>query len=202
MRKGFYRQYIYRFTRMPYGSLFLFVFLAGFLGGILFANVAWNFRRSAVTALNLLSVGSAGSIANSDTSYLRYLAGIRMRAPILLMISGVTACGMIAVYLGLLWYGFLGGLLCSAALLQLGVSGMLKLLFSLLVPVGCYVPVTIILLNQVFQMSERSGRKEVLNIREYGRYLLICLVLLAAYGIGILAECYVNPVFMGLLGKT
>ena len=42
----------------------------------------------------------------------------------------------------------------------------------------------------------------VLNIREYGRYLLICLVLLAAYGIGILAECYVNPVFMGLLGKT
>ncbi len=25
---------------------------------------------------------------------------------------------------------------------------------------------------------------------------------LAAYGIGILAECYVNPVFMGLLGKT
>ena len=75
---------------------FLFVFLAGFLGGILFANVAWNFRRSAVTALNLLSVGSAGSIANSDTSYLRYLAGIRMRAPILLMVSGVTACGMIA----------------------------------------------------------------------------------------------------------
>ena len=49
--------------------------------------------------------------------------------------------------------------------------------FSLLVPVGCYVPVTIILLNQVFQMSERSSRKEVLNIREYGRYLLICLVL-------------------------
>ena len=45
-------------------------------------------------------------------------------------------------------------------------------------------------------------QKEVLNIREYGRYLLICLVLLAAYGIGILAECYVNPVFMGLLGKT
>lgn len=155
-----------------------------------------------MTALNLLSVGSAGSIANSDTSYFRYLAGIRMRAPILLMISGVTACGMIAVYLGLLWYGFLGGLLCSAALLQLGVSGMLKLFFSLLVPGGCYVPVTIILLNQVFQMSERSSKKEALNIRDYGRYLLICLVLLAAYGIGILAECYVNPVFMGLLGKS
>ncbi|WP_230397785.1 stage II sporulation protein M [Novisyntrophococcus fermenticellae] len=201
MKKGFYRQYFYKFTRMPYGSIFLFLFLAGFLGGILFANVAWNIRPSAITGLNLLSAGTWITVDGSVKDYLKYLAGVRMKAPVMLMILGLTSFGMAAVYLGLLWYGFLGGLLCSAALLQLGLRGMLKLFGCLLLPMIFYVPAIALLLNQAFMMSEKSSRKEVENMGEYGRYLMLCILILAIFGLGILVECYVNPLLIEMCRK-
>lgn len=201
MRRGFYKQYFYKFTRMPYGSIFLFLFLGGFLGGIIFANVAWNIRQSAITGLNLLSAGTWVTVDGDVKDYLSYLLGVRLKAPVLLMVLGLTSCGMAAVYLGLLWYGFLGGMLCSAALLQLGLGGMLKLFGCLFLPMVCYVPAAAVLLNQAFLMSEKSSRKEVEGAKEYGRYLLTCLLVLAAFGVGILVECYVNPLVIGLFSK-
>lgn len=201
MKKGFYRQYFYKFTRMPYGSIFLFLFLAGFMGGILFANVAWNIRPSAITGLNLLSAGTWITADGSVKDYLKYLVGVRMKAPVMLMILGFTSFGMAAVYLGLLWYGFLGGLLCSAALLQLGLRGMLKLFGCLLLPMVFYVPAIALLLNQAFVMSEKSSRKEVEKLGEYGRYLVLCILLLAVFGLGILVECYVNPLLIEMWRK-
>lgn len=202
MRRGFYKQYLYKFTRMPYGSIFLFLFLGGFLGGILFANVAWNVRQSAITGLNLLSAGTWAGVDGSAKDYMRYLGSVRLKAPVLLMVLGLTSCGMAAVYLGLLWYGFLGGLLCSAALLQLGLSGMLKLFGCLLLPMIFYVPAAAVLLTQAYMMSEKSSRKEVEGMKEYGRYLLSCFLILAAFGVGILVECYVNPLLIGFFNRS
>lgn len=199
MRKGFYRQFLYKFTRMPCGSMFLLLFLGGFLGGILFANAAWNIRPVSSEALNLLSLGAAEGVRGRE--YLGYLAGMRLKAPVFLMILGLTSCGMAAVCLGLIWYGFLGGTLCSAALLQLGVSGMLKVFLNLLLPMICYVPATLVLLNQVYLMSEKSSRKEIEDIREYGKYVLNCIMIIFLYWAGILLECYVNPIFLDIFSK-
>lgn len=197
MRKGFFRQYFYKFARMPYSGIFLFLFLAGFLGGIAFANVAWNMHQSAITGLNLLSAGTWMSVGGDPKDYMKYLMNLRLKAPILLMILGFTSCGMVAVYLVLIWYGFLGGLLSSAALLQLGIRGMIKMFGCLALPMACYVPLTVVLLNQAFLMSERSSKKEIENPGEYGRYILICVGLLLAFGVGIFVECYVNPALLG-----
>lgn len=190
---------------MPYGNIFLFMFLGGFLGGIIFGNVAWSIRPGAITGLNILNAGNWMKINGSIKNYFRYLTGVRLRAPVLLMILGFTACGMAAVYLGLIWYGFLAGLLCSAALLQLGIMGMLKLFGSLLLPLVCYLPGMAILFNQAFLMSEKSSRKSVGGMKEYGRYLLSCVLILLLIAVGILVECYVNPAvvnfFKNLISK-
>lgn len=196
-----YRKFLYRLTRMPCTGLFLFLFLGGFLAGILFANLAWSFHNSALTGLNLLSSASWVTVEGRPENYLKYLAGVRLKAPLLLAALGFTTCGTIAVCLALLWYGFLGGLLCSAALLQMGVKGMLLLFAGMLLPAAVYAPALVLLLNQVFLMSEELTQKPAGEGREYGAYSLACAVLLAVFGLGLLVECYVNPVVMGLLGR-
>ncbi len=201
MQKGYLKRYFYKFTRMPYGSIFLFMFLGGFLGGIIFGNVAWSIRPGAITGLNILNAGSWMKINGSVKNYLHYLTRERLRGPVLLMVLGFTTCGMAAVYLALIWFGFLGGLICSAALLQLGVMGMLNLLGSLFLPIICYLPGIAILFNQVFLMSEKSSKKSIDGMKEYGKYLLICVLILLLLVVGILVECYVNPVIVNLFRK-
>lgn len=201
MGKEGYRKFLYRLTRMPCAGLFLFLLLAGFLAGIVFANLAWRFQNGALTGLNLLNAASWVTVEGRPENYLRYLAGVRLKVPLFLMALGFTTCGTIAVCLALVWYGFLGGLLCSAALLQMGIRGMLFLVAGMLLPAAVYLPALALLLNQVFMMSQELGQKPAGEGRAYGSYSLACALLLAALGLGLLVECYVNPALMGLVGK-
>ena len=174
-----------------YWRFFLLLYLAGFAAGIVFANLAWPYRSHDLDALTAFQM--RGEVEVRGTGYLWYLA--RKRCGLLLPahVLGLTVLGSYAVMAGLLWTGFLGGILSAIAVLQLGIGGLLLLALSLVPQILIYVPAGLFYLTKVARMSEKSRADGRMGGRSYREYLLSCTAGLALIFCGVLVECYVNP---------
>ena len=128
--------------------------------------------------------------------FFEYLLFARAGMPLLLIFLGITILGTIAVAVLLLWYGFLAGILLTAALFQMGIRGVGYLLVGMFPQMLVYVPVTAALLLIVCQMSQKFWRPREQTVKRYLRYFLQCFTLFALYLWGILLESYINPVIL------
>ena len=111
----------------------------------------------------------------------------------IVVILGFTVLGSYAVIAGLLWVGFLGGVLAAVVVLQLGLGGLVLLGAASVPQVLVYVPAGFFFQTVVYRMSERSRLEGAAGRGKYREYLLACTAGMALIFCGVLAECYVNP---------
>lgn len=167
-----------------------FFCMLGFLAGILYANIQ---SKDYITSMGIfneyfLSQYSAADIEVSK--YLWYVAKIRTIPAVLLAALGCTKFRKGIAAAMLLWTGFSGGLLVTAAVMKMGIKGILLCLISLVPHFAFYGAGYVLLLWYLFFFPEIKWNlsKTVMVV------LFLC--------VGILLECYVNPVLMQMFIQT
>lgn len=160
------------------------VYFIGFAAGILYANfIARNYvTMTGIFHEYFLNQYTQVTIVKED--YLWYL--LRWRAmPLALMICmanlgfrKITAAGI------LLWTGFAAGILSVAAVLRMGIGGMLLCIAGIFPQYIFYVPAYLLLIRYYYRypQSEWNGTKSG----------FVAIMMVA----GILSEVYFNPVIV------
>lgn len=171
-------------------KMLAFYCMSGFLIGILYANIQ---SRDYITGMGIfneyfLSRYSAEEI--DVVKFLWYVAKIRFTPLVLLAALGCTRFrrGIAAAFLS--WTGFSGGFLITAAVMKMGIKGVLLCLISLVPHFAFYIAGYGILLWYLYSYP---------RIRwNFSKTVVLALFLC----LGILLECYVNPVIMQMFLQT
>ncbi len=157
------------------------LFLIGFVGGILYANligVAYLMTEG-IFHEYFLSQYTNQEILKEQ--YFLYLVQQRLAPVVLLMLAGMTKARKIFADICMLWTGFAGGMLAVAAVMRMGIAGMVYYAAAILPQSVFYVFAYLILI--CFLMDSKRARWNI------SKSFIVLLSLIA----GILTEVYVNP---------
>lgn len=169
--------------------LILFCML-GFMAGIVYANLMSKDYITSMGIFNELFLNQYSQTEIDVTEYIWYVARIRLAPVILIAALGCTRLRKSVVAAALLWTGFSGGMLMTSAVLKMGLKGLILCLVALTPHFVFYIVGYIILLWYLFTYPEGKW-----NLSK-----TVSLVLFVA--VGILLECYVNPVLMQMFLGT
>ncbi len=150
----------------------------GFLIGILYENLVSKGNGISMEQLKNLS----GVVVSE--AYLWYVVKIRLIPLVVLLVIGLLKVRKIAILIGVLWTGFLAGVLLVSAVLLLGMKGIL-LCFLGMFPHMLFYGVSFgTLANYLFHYPKGQWN--------YAKSILVgfCMFL------GIIFESYLNPVLM------
>lgn len=164
-------------------QFFLF-FMPGFILGILYVNFLAS-RYMAVPGLfNESFLLQFASLQIDPKDYIWYL--LRLRAVPFLVLSGLafTKFRRISAVLFLFWAGISGGVLISAAVLEMGLKGSVFCIAALCPQFLFYIPALYVLLRYCFCYEESIWNRQ--------KTIFVILSVLA----GIILELYVNPVLL------
>ena len=172
------------------GKHFVLYFMLGFCSGILYANL---FAKEYIISMGILSEYFLNQYSADEIQmgeYLWYVARIRL-APLLLL--GALGCtklrkGVVAAFI--LWTGFSSGLLFTSAVIKMGVKGIILFLIAFVPQFLFYAAGYLALLWYLYTYPQIRW-----NLAKTVIFLLLLLV-------GILLECYVNPVIMQMFIRT
>lgn len=165
-------------------------FMPGFLAGIIYVNLI---AKKYMAEPGIFSGYFLEEFKNTKIvaeEYLWYL--LRFRALPLLVLAGLsfTKARKPAAMLFLLWTGFSGGLLISAAVLSMGIKGSIFCLAGLFPQFILYIPAFLILLWYcIAAPADQWNRQKTIFI-------------FLAMSLGIILEIYVNPVVIRLFLST
>lgn len=164
--------------------------MAGFLLGICSANL-W--MRQYVLDIGIFNQYFLEQYSRTDIvyeEYLWYLLKSRGIPLMILLAAAGTKYRKITVVLTTLWLGFSFGLVICTAIVKLGAKGIV-LAATAIMPQGLFYAMTGILLF-------RYMLEYPLTRWDAGKSIRLGLFMAA----GIITECYVNPVLVGLFLKT
>lgn len=164
--------------------------LLGFLMGILYTNL---FAIDYITASGIFNdffLKQYQQIEVEPREYVWYLMRSRLLCLGCICLAGCTRLKKIVIVIVLLWTGFAGGMLITAAVLKLGVKGIVLCLVGMIPHFVCYIAVHMIALWQMLQYPQSKWN---------GTKVLVCLILMI---VGIFLEAYVNPVLMKVFIQT
>ena len=174
-----------------HGRIFLALCLAGFIGGILYANTG---ARDHILAAGIFSDYFLEQYTQAEIQtqdYFWYILWVRagMLAVISLLgqMKGVRRWIVAAV---LVWTGFLGGLFFTAAVIKLGPVGILFCLAAIIPQALFYIAGYGIVLWYFYSFPRASWN----SAKTVGTILTI--------GVGIISESYLNPIFLKIFLKT
>ena len=178
------------------------LFIAGFLAGVLLPNLMWRMEWQQKTAASvyLLSSFANGSVEGKE--YFLYVLRRRGVPFLLAAFCGVSVFGAPLAVLGVLLAGFHVGLLLTMSILQFGFQGGL-IGAGALFPQGLlYLPCLFWLMWLVYRQSMEIWRSRGLLVTGTSRYVLrvLCCAVLCLGGI--LLETWCNPAVMEVLVKT
>ena len=166
---------------------FLVLFcMLGFLIGIVYANLMSKEYIMSMGIFNEFFLNQYSQAEISVQEYLWYVVRIRVMPAVL----GCTKLrrGVAAGFL--VWTGFCGGMIMTAAVLKMGIKGLILCLIALAPHFVFYIAGYLILLWYLFTYPE--SRWNLSKTVSMGLFLAV----------GILLECYVNPIIMELFLKT
>lgn len=195
MKKIIRREFI------PYWKFFVLLFLAGFVLGTVFVNVAYRNRGQDVAALQLFSLETVGNGTLDYEKYFFFLLPGRLGGMAAVQVIGATVLGPALVIAGLLAQGFLCGTFLGTALLQNGVKGMLLFLAALFPQCLLYIPAVLGMFTVISVMAGQVVQKGRFFGKGALRYCLWCLLFFTVTLWGVLVECYVNPAVLEWLLK-
>ena len=169
---------------------FVLFYMAGFFIGVLYANLM---SRDYITSIGILDnffLEQYAQVEINTAEFMWYVAYIRFLPAVLLFALGCTRIrkGIALAYIS--WTGFSCGMILVAAVMKMGVKGIILCLISLVPHMLCYVAAYLMLLWFLYAYPGIRW-----NMSKTVCFLLFMLV-------GIILECYVNPVIMKMFLKT
>lgn len=156
----------------------------GFLAGIIYSNVV---QSHLISEMGIFSDYFLNQYLQTDilvTDYLWYLTKVRVIPMGILVILGCTRARKILSGIFLAWTGFACGMIMTAAVLKLGLKGLLLCVAALMPHIFFYTVSYLIVLIHFFRFPESDWNAS--------KTVSVILFMLA----GIVLECYVNPVIM------
>lgn len=167
-----------------YKKYVLLLCMAGFLAGIVYANLAVSSLLSEAGIFNDYFLTQYSQADVLITDYLWYITKIRMGWLLMLAVLGCTKAKKAAAGLFLIWTGFSCGMVMTTAVVKMGLKGLLLCLAALMPHIFFYGAGYLILVFTCLRYPEsRWNASKTISV--------ILLVLT-----GILLECYVNPAVM------
>lgn len=164
--------------------------MLGFLVGIIYANLVSKdyIVSSGIFSEYFLKQYSQTEIDTME--YLWYVVRVRITPVLLIAALGCTRLRKAVVGGALVWTGFSGGMLMTAAVMKMGIKGVILCLIALLPHFLCYAAGYLILFWYLFTYPKSRW-----NIAKMVSMILFIFT-------GILLECYVNPVIMEMFLRT
>lgn len=165
-------------------------YMAGFLIGILYANLMSKEYLSMTGMFNQYFVNQYVQTEIVIQEYLLYVTKARIVPMICLVVLGCLRIRKAVVVAFICWTGFLSGILFTTAVMKMGVKGIIFCIILLLPQFLFYVAGYMILLWYLYCYPESRW-----NISK----TIFFIVLMA---IGIILECYTNPILVKLFLNT
>lgn len=170
--------------------LSLVLFMLGFFSGIIYVNI---FARNYMVSVGIFSdyfLEQYSKYALHIDEYFWHVIQIRIFPVIVLCILAGTNYKKVAGCVYILWTGLLVGILLTTAILKLGIKGILLCLIGVLPHYICYVSAyAMILIYMITYPDVRWNSSKTIS-------MIIFMML------GIITECYINPVLMDIFMKT
>ena len=177
--------------RIHENKKFLIIFcMLGFLAGIVYANLM---SEDTIAGMGIFSEFFLNQYSQAEIDTMEYLwYVIRIRAVPLMLVAALGCTrvrkGVAAGFLA--WTGFCGGMIMTSAVLKMGLKALILCLIALTPHFVFYAAGFMVLLWYLFTCPEAKW-----NLSK-----TVSMVLFVA--VGILLECYVNPILMELFLKT
>jgi len=160
------------------------IFMLGFFTGIIYVNVI---AKTYVASMGIFSdyFLEQYSVNHLDTKeYLFYILQIRIIPLLILSIAGCTKYKKTASSIFLLWTGFSGGIIFTAATFKLGIKGIGLCIVSILPHFILYIAAYVILILYLYSYP---------NIKWNSTKTMSVIIFIMT---GIVSECYINPVIL------
>ena len=174
-----------------YGKIFLALCLAGFVGGILYANTGArdHILAAGIFSDYVLEQYTQAEIQTQD--YFWYILSVRAGLlGVIALMGQMKKLRRWIVAAVLVWTGFLGGLFFTAAVIKLGPVGILFCLAAIIPQALFYIAGYGIVLWYFYSFPRASWN----SAKTVGTILTI--------GVGIISESYLNPIFLKIFLKT
>ncbi len=172
------------------GRYFILFFMAGFLLGILYANVV---AKDYVAAMGMFNEYFLSQYAREELDvqdYGWYIFRVRMTPVAMLAAAGCLKIRRWAAAFFLVWTGFLSGMLVTSAIIRMGMKGILFCLTAITPHFLFYAGSFLILLWCLYTYPK--SRWDVTKT----------LAFLLLFATGMILECHVNPILMKMFIKT
>ena len=172
------------------GKHFVLYYMLGFFAGIMYANLLAKDYIASMGILNEFFLNQYSADDINTAEYLWYVTRIRVFPALILGAFGCSYARKGAVAAFLLWTGVSSGLIFTSAVMKMGIKGIILCLMALIPQFLFYIAGYLALLWYLYEYPRIHW-----NLTK----TVIFLLLLA---VGILLECYVNPVIMQLFIHT
>lgn len=164
--------------------------MTGFFVGILYANLISGDYIASTGILDDYFLEQYIQMDINTAEFLWYAAYIRFLPAILLFAAGCTRFRRAAALAYVLWTGYSSGMILVTAVMKMGVKGIILCLISLTPQFICYAAGYLMLLWFLYAYPAVRW-----NMSKTVSFVLILLL-------GIILECYVNPVIMKMFLRT
>ncbi len=177
--------------RIRENKKFLAVFcMLGFFAGIIYANLMSKDYIASIGIFNDFFLDQYSQAEIDVMEYMWYVIRIRVTPVILIAALGSTRLRRAVAAAFLAWTGFGGGMIMTSAVLKMGIKGLILCLIALTPHFIFYAAGYMVLLWYLYTCPESKW-----NMAKTVRMILFITV-------GVLLECYVNPIIMELFLKT
>lgn len=169
---------------------FILLYMLGFFFGILYANVVSKDYVAAVGIFNEYFLNQFVQTEIVVQDYLWYILRIRIMPLVALGVMGCLRIRKAVVVCFLLWTGLLCGILFTSAVMKMGLKGIVLCLVAALPQFILYIAGYVLVLWYLYNYP-------------VSRWNMTKTVAFAVFiSLGILLECYVNPILMKMFLKT
>lgn len=187
---------MYKKTTNNFLSLWVYVFLGGFLLGVLLMNIGSElllteegiFAASGINRLKYLEIDGG--------KFFPYVLKKRMQGMILPVLFSTTVMGSMVLYGCLIWQGFLAGMTISAAVIRFGIKGLLLILAGVFPHQLLLFPAMIMLFIWCYDNCQSRLFMSKGRSRQYMRQAVSLLWIGFMILIGCILESYVNPMLV------
>ena len=177
--------------RIQENKKFLAVFcMLGFFAGIIYANLMSKDYIASIGIFNDFFLDQYSQAEIDVMEYMWYVVRIRVTPVILIAALGSTRLRRAVAAAFLAWTGFGGGMIMTSAVLKMGIKGLILCLIALTPHFIFYAAGYMVLLWYLYTCPESKW-----NMAKTVSMILFITV-------GVLLECYVNPIIMELFLKT
>lgn len=173
--------------KKEYARLWILLFVAGFIAGILYRNLTYKDYSDSGTIFNEYFMQQFAGIEIVAKEYMKYIIGERLTPLICICILGCLKWKKVLTSLFVSWTGFLLGVLVVSAIIWQGAKGVLLCMAILFPHMLFYVLAYCIVLSYFYSYPESSW-----NLKK-------TMVVVLSLAVGIVLESYVTPWLLRLI---